>query len=153
MADTKFQIKCPACGNMMQKIFIPSEGFHVDICTHGCGGIFFDNRELNEFDEKCDDITEIAEALKYMGYIKTDDSALRVCPACGTNMVKNGAEGDVVIDVCNVCGGKFLDNGELEKIRAAQKENLKIENVIDTLISDSSAKQRQTILSIFEQLS
>jgi Zn-finger nucleic acid-binding protein len=33
-------------------------------------------------------------------------------------MVKNGAgKGNVKIDVCNVCGAKFLDYGELEKIR------------------------------------
>lgn len=152
MADTKFQIKCPACGNMMHKAFIQNKEFYVDICTQGCGGIFFDNRELDEFDEKNDDVTEISEALKFMGYVRTDDSELRVCPACGTNMVKNGAAGGVSIDVCNVCGGKFLDNGELEKIRAAQKENSKIEEAIDTLISDSSTKQRQTILSIFEYL-
>ena len=56
MADTLQKIKCPACGREMEKVFIPSEGINLDICTQGCGGIFFDNRELDKFDEKDEDI-------------------------------------------------------------------------------------------------
>ncbi len=152
MTDTKFQVKCPACGNEMLKIYIPSEKIYVDICTDGCGGIFFDNRELDKFDDACEDYTEIAEALKSMGYVKIDDSVTRICPACGAKMVKNGEVGGVIIDVCNICGGKFLDNGELEKIRAAEKGSSEIEEAIDILISDSSIRQRKTILSIMEKI-
>ena len=58
MADTLQKIKCPACGKEMEKVFIPSEGINFDICTQGCGGIFFDNRELDKFDEKDEDISK-----------------------------------------------------------------------------------------------
>ena len=40
MADTLKPIKCPACGNTMEKVFIPSAGINLDICTDGCGGIY-----------------------------------------------------------------------------------------------------------------
>ena len=33
----------------MEKIFISDANINVDICLNGCGGILFDNREL----EKC----------------------------------------------------------------------------------------------------
>ena len=49
--DTIDIIKCPACGKEMEKVFIPSEGINIDICTDGCGGIFFDNREFDKFNE------------------------------------------------------------------------------------------------------
>ena len=42
----------------------------------------------------------------------------RVCPNCGTKMVKNHSSinADIEVDECYACGGKFLDNGELLKI-------------------------------------
>ncbi len=55
--DTLETIKCPACGKEMEKVFIPSEGINIDICTNGCGGIFFDNREFDKFNEGHEDIS------------------------------------------------------------------------------------------------
>lgn len=52
MADTLKALKCPACGKDMEKVFIPNLGINLDICTDGCGGIYFDNREFERFDEK-----------------------------------------------------------------------------------------------------
>ena len=54
MTDTKNQINCPACGKEMKKIYLPNEKINIDICLDGCGGIFFDNREFDKFNEvKC----------------------------------------------------------------------------------------------------
>jgi Zn-finger nucleic acid-binding protein len=52
--------------------------------------------------------------------IKVDEDAVRICPACGAKMVKNStsAKGEITIDECYTCGAKFLDHGELTKIRA-----------------------------------
>ena len=60
--DTLETIKCPACGKDMEKIFIKSEGINIDICTKGCGGIFFDNREFKKFDEQHENLDEIIQA-------------------------------------------------------------------------------------------
>ena len=51
-------------------------------------------------------------------YPKTSDVEKRFCPKCGASMVMNFSNFDktVAIDECYVCGGKFLDYGELEKI-------------------------------------
>ena len=124
MADTTHIIECPACGKAMKKIYIESAGCCIDICTDGCGGIFFDNRELNKFDELHESVEAIVAELEGKDFARVDEKEVRICPVCNIPMVKMGAGvADIKIDVCNVCGGKFLDNGELERIREAKAIN------------------------------
>ena len=59
MADNKEIIKCPACGEDMVKVLIPDLNIYVDICLNGCGGMLFDNRELEKFDEPHENIDDI----------------------------------------------------------------------------------------------
>ena len=49
MPDSQQDMKCPACGSEMQKVFIPNKGINVDVCSQGCSGIYFDNKEIQEF--------------------------------------------------------------------------------------------------------
>ena len=140
MADNKEMIQCPACSKSMTKIFVPEKGINIDICTDGCGGIFFDNRELEKFDSAEDNIDEILEAIKDKTFEKVDESTTRICPSCKVPMVKMGAGvPDVVIDVCNTCGAKFLDNGELQKIREAVEEgdNEKFDAFLNSLYREN----------------
>lgn len=120
MADTKEIINCPACGKPMVKIPVPAENINIDICLDGCGGIFFDNREFKKFDEQAENIDEIIKAIQGKTFQTVDGSATRTCPVCGMKMVKNFASSlhQIQVDECYGCGGKFLDNGELQKIRA-----------------------------------
>lgn len=119
MVDTFKDLKCPACQSVMTKIFIPKEGVNIDICLDGCGGVYFDNRELTYFDEYNESVDDILEAVKNKEFKHVETSNRRCCPACGANMVKNytSINKEVEIDECYSCGGKFLDNGELEKLR------------------------------------
>lgn len=119
MADTKEILTCPACGSEMKKIFSKENNFHIDICLKGCGGIFFDNRELKKLDEKCEDISFILNEYENKEFKKVDESQTRVCPNCGMNMVKNfsSANREIEIDECYGCGGTFLDHNELERLR------------------------------------
>ncbi len=148
MSDTKEIITCPACGHLMKKIYIPSAGVNVDLCSEGCGGIFFDNRELDKFDSETDDISAIVDSLRDRSFEITDETLTRTCPICNTPMVKFGAGGgELRIDVCNVCGGKFLDHGELEKIR--KHDESKNNRILDTLFKkfddNYSSRQREII--------
>lgn len=120
MSDTLQPINCPACNKELRKIFIPSQGINVDICLDGCGGIFFDNREFKNFDEKAENIDDILQTVEGKEFTKVDETITRTCPVCGSKMVKNHASSkhEVSVDDCYSCGGKFLDNGELQKIRA-----------------------------------
>ena len=125
MADTLKQLKCPACGKDMEKVFIPSTGINIDICTDGCGGIYFDNREFDEFDEKNENISKILDKLEGKTFTKTTESMTRVCPNCGSKMVKNNSSihQKIEVDDCYNCGGKFLDHSELIKIREEYENN------------------------------
>lgn len=125
MADTLKPIKCPACGKTMEKVFIPSAGINVDICTDGCGGIYFDNREFDMFDESNEDISKILEKVQSKEFAPVNEGMTRVCPNCGTKMVKNhsSVHQTIEVDDCYACGGKFLDNSELQKIRAEYQNN------------------------------
>ncbi len=125
MGDTEKIIKCPACGNEMQKIFIADKGINIDICANGCGGIFFDNKEIQEFSEKDADISEIKQALSNKNFMPVDETKTRICPACGTPMAKTRAFG-VQIDTCYKCGGLFLDNGEFEIVRSKFSKSKKV---------------------------
>ena len=120
MADTIETIKCPACGRNMHKIYMPEQGINLDVCVEGCGGIYFDNREFKQFDEKAENIEKIIQTLEGKTFIEVDEKQTRVCPVCGSNMVKNFSsyKREIEIDECYFCGGKFLDNKELTKFRA-----------------------------------
>lgn len=125
MADSLKALTCPACGKQMEKVFIPNEGINIDICTEGCGGIYFDNREFKEFDEQNEDITKILEKIEGKTFEKVDESVTRHCPNCGGIMVKNHSsiKKEIQVDDCYNCGGKFLDNAELIKIREEYESN------------------------------
>lgn len=119
MTDTTNILTCPACGAKMEKIFVERANCNIDVCTNGCGGIFFDNREFKKFDEHFESIDELKKALEGKTFKDTDQTFKRTCPACGMKMVKNSTsiKGNIIVDDCYNCGGKFLDYKELDKIR------------------------------------
>lgn len=120
MADAFQTLRCPACGEVMKKIFIPDAGINIDICSEGCGGIYFDSKELQNFQKGNDSgVNEINKYLDGKTFAPTDTTRIRMCPNCSAKMVKTRIHGlNVEIDTCYSCGGVFLDNGELEFIRA-----------------------------------
>ncbi len=119
MKDTYENLICPACGTPMKKIYINNKDLFLDVCLDGCGGIWFDNRELQKFDEKAEDITAIKNAYAGKTFKKIDKTVDRKCPKCHKNMVKNSvsAKQEISIDECYFCGGKFFDYQELEQMR------------------------------------
>jgi len=120
MSDNRELLKCPACQKDMKKVFVPKEGVNIDICLDGCGGMWFDNREIKYFDEQNEKVDEIIAAIEGKEFEKVDQSNHRSCPACGARMVKNfsSVKKEIQIDECYACGGKFLDNSELQAMRA-----------------------------------
>ncbi len=120
MADNMEEIYCPACGKKMEKVFMDKQNLYLDVCLNGCGGIYFDNREFYKFDEESEDITPLVKALENKEFKENDETAQRFCPVCGMKMVKNvmkSAEINIEVDDCYSCGGKFIDNKELQAIR------------------------------------
>ena len=125
-------IKCPACGCDMVKVFMPKVGVNLDVCINGCGGIYFDNREFQEFDEPHEDISPLEELFKDKEFKSVDENQTRYCPVCGSAMMKNYSDPgkEVQVDECYSCGGKFLDYGEIKKIRSLNAPENKQNNAI-----------------------
>lgn len=128
MTDSLDIIKCPACGCEMQKVFIPEKAINIDICTNGCGGIFFDNTEIQEFSGENENLSEIKKLFESKNYMPVDETKTRICPACNTPMAKTNALG-IQIDTCYNCGAIFLDNGEFEQVRTKFKKRKKVPQV------------------------
>lgn len=146
MADTYQSIRCPACGNVMKKVFIPSVGVNIDICADGCGGIYFDAKELQLMQKVSgDDIQEINSYLEAKQFTPVDESEARMCPNCSSNMVKTRINGlDVQVDTCYSCGAVFLDYGELDAIRASY--NNRTRNSYNSVSSSASLNQSNDYL-------
>ncbi len=143
MADTLELLTCPACGEKMKKIYMSEAGVNIDLCLNGCGGIFFDNREFEKFDEPEESISNLVEIIGNKVFKTVDDSEIRNCPICSTPMVKMGTGIDgVEIDYCNNCATKFLDNGELLKIRQNPQEeiNEKLNKLLDYVYMENFDK-------------
>ena len=125
MAEDERILECPACHKRLAKVRLESVNMVVDICIDGCGGIFFNNKEMPAVISSAEAFEEIKKLCEGKEFKKVDESDARECPFCGSNMVKNftSYSKDVQIDECYRCGGKFLDNGELQKIKIQDTEH------------------------------
>jgi Zn-finger nucleic acid-binding protein len=108
---------CPACG--AQLIALSVEGLVVDVCRDGCGGLWFDNFELEKVDDWHERLGETLVALDInpQAIVIRDR---RPCPRChGVVMMQHKFRPDkpVMVDECPSCGGMWLDGGELAEIR------------------------------------
>jgi uncharacterized protein len=111
-------MECPACGRTLQQIAV--DDLTVDVCRGGCGGIWFDNYELEKVDERHEAAGEALLNVEGNEAIAVDMTRRRQCPKCGGIVMLRhhfGVAQDVELDECGGCGGIWLDHGELERIR------------------------------------
>ena len=138
MADNDDLLSCPACDRHMVKVYVKDANCNVDICLNGCGGIWFDNQELKRMDEQHENIDEILELIGNKEFNEVAD-VKRMCPVCGTPMVKNfvSAKHEIQIDECYNCGGKFMDRGELVAMRNQYATDAERERDVYRLVEQS----------------
>lgn len=108
-------MKCPRCDIHEQDLELVMVGeVEVDQCK-SCLGIWFDPNEVPELVSK-DDLGELKLTGKAMG-VRT--VLPLTCPRDGTTMekVNDIRVADVQLDICPECGGRWLDGGELERLR------------------------------------
>jgi uncharacterized protein len=92
----------------------------VDICLGGCGGIWFDNFELQKLDEPHELEGNLLVNIKKRDDIQVDHDKRRSCPKCpGIIMMRHffSPLRRTEVDECPQCGGYWLDAGELAGIR------------------------------------
>ena len=108
-------LKCPACtGPLREKGAGP---LVVDTCYGGCGGIWFDARELDRVGDRAaaNLHTVWRDPLRPLKLTEP-----RSCPRCQGQVLDRAwfSEGvHVEIDRCPSCGGIWLDEGEFSRIR------------------------------------
>lgn len=108
---------CPACGREL--VAVSAEGLVVDACRGGCGGIWFDNFELDKVDEAHERLGAALIGIEFDPTVKPLDLQ-RSCPKCADIALmkhKFSPEKSVLVDECPKCGGFWLDGGELAQIR------------------------------------
>ena len=120
----------------------------VDVCAT-CQGLFLDDGEIRTLTGNRR-LHHILHKRAFMDH----DSRL-VCPNCH-GVMEGENVGSVRVDVCLTCFGVWLDGGELERLKALGKDDLRhpqpaeVEKFLDS--KDPDPKMREVVLdSMFTQ--
>ena len=109
---------CPACHHPLEAQ--EAGGVTVDVCSEGCGGIWFSWMELQRFDEPKEAAGEALLDIDRVEGVSIDPGPLH-CPQCADQiqLMRHffSVKRDVTVDECPECGGYWLDPGELRSIR------------------------------------
>ncbi|HEY6167882.1 MAG TPA: zf-TFIIB domain-containing protein [Verrucomicrobiae bacterium] len=111
-------MKCPVCENELTPLTI--QGVTVDACLDSCGGVWFDNFELNKFLTQDAAATEILRRVQPRAEGFFDYTSRRNCPRCAdVVMMRHYASPKraVELDSCPGCAGCWLDAEELARLR------------------------------------
>ena len=111
-------MKCPRTGSLLKTVKVGK--IAVDV-SEQCGGVFFDNLELDKFDEKHEIRGEVlVEHLsQFEAHILDPDKRIN-CPKCEDVVMMRrfySPKQVLEIDECPNCAGIWLDAGELELLR------------------------------------
>lgn len=106
-------MNCPKCRieSMKKEVYAEVE---VDRCP-SCQGIFFDKGELKMMIDKKQG--NAADTLKFSSTSDQMDDMPAHCSRCNKAMIVAKGPGDIRVDVCQQCGGTFLDQGELATLQ------------------------------------
>jgi Zn-finger nucleic acid-binding protein len=114
-------MNCPACDNVMTLAQVG--GVAIDVCQHGCGGIWLDAFELRKLQAELAH-HELPLIIRREAGLSVDFTRRRHCPRCQDQVMMrrySSRKRTVEIDECPQCGGHWLDYGELERILAETK--------------------------------
>ena len=110
-------MKCPACQKKLRRFKAGS--VTLDGCTAGCGGIWFDDDELEKVSRAHSSSDHnITDKIRPPA-VRVDEDAIRPCPRCAGGALEKklfSLGSGVIMDCCPKCRGVWLDFGELEKI-------------------------------------
>ncbi len=131
------KMNCPVCSNeMIEKDF---GGVLVDVCENGCKGMWFDWMELGKLDEQHEGAGRALEEALESPRVNDNDRGQINCPKCGKPMHihKYKRAKAVNIDECYLCGGFFLDSGELMLIRETFMTDAEHAEYVEQLIAST----------------
>lgn len=111
-------MKCPRTGGVLTPIKVG--GIEVDV-SQECGGVFFDNCELDKFDMSGEVRSDaLVNHLQQFEYEPLNLDKRINCPKCEDVVMMRRYESPaqiIELDECPQCAGIWLDTGELSKLR------------------------------------
>ncbi len=111
-------MQCPVCDSLLSEV--TQSGIAVDMCRDGCGGIWFDNQELERILRSHEPSIEKLLEVSQHRPIEADRSATRTCPRCPDRAIQRhyfSVARQVEVDTCYQCGGVWLDAADLRAVR------------------------------------
>jgi Zn-finger nucleic acid-binding protein len=118
--------KCPICKISLESAILCNT--EIDYCPR-CFGLLFEEDELRwAKDEKDKDLNWLdIDLWKDPKKFKVS-YGIRLCPSCRLPLYEvYYGDSKIIVDVCNVCKGVWLDRGEFKKIIDYLKEKQKYE--------------------------
>jgi hypothetical protein len=113
-------------------------GAMVDVCKNGCKGIWFDPMEMRRV--RTDEMATAAALAEALDHPRTSDKGReRInCPRCSIPMHRHKFKSarEVDVDECYVCGGLFLDSGELKAIETGSLSEEEAQDYYEKLVSE-----------------
>lgn len=116
-------MRCPACD--FDLTALRAGKITVDVCQHGCGGVWFDNFELAKLGHPDEFAGEALAHIERDDHRLVDHDRRRTCPRCErVPMMRHyfSDRREVEVDTCPNCAGVWLDAGELAQIRTEVRE-------------------------------
>ncbi len=109
-------MKCLRCECELE--VLKNDDVEVDVCTQGCGGMWFDPFELKKMNEKSELTQEFIQKIYNSNQNFVDKKPRLECPKCQAKMLRHfhSVRREIEIDQCSQCFGHWLDGGELLKI-------------------------------------
>lgn len=133
-------MKCPSCSNKLTQVTV--ETIVLDYCKGGCGGIWFDDKELDKFDRLDESVT--FEVLRGEGgmNVAVDYSKPRTCPRCLMGLDRHFYDKQLAIEVdgCPSCNGVWLDPGELNHVRHLNSSQDERREYLDNFLAGKDAQ-------------
>ncbi|MDH3298294.1 MAG: zf-TFIIB domain-containing protein [Gemmatimonadota bacterium] len=111
-------MECPACSQHLESR--EAAGITLDVCSGGCGGIWFDQFEFRKFDEAHEEAGTWLLELAGVRAVSGGSGVPLSCPRCDGSVLHRhffSTRRRVEVDECPSCAGVWLDVGELRDIR------------------------------------
>lgn len=131
-------MKCPRCTS--QLVEMQNGDVAVDVCFNGCGGVWFDWMELKKMDEAHEADPKFLKDLAKSAHKKLDLTEKIDCPKCEKQPMHrrfSSVKRKVELDECPVCGGFWLDAGELVEIQKEFKTEKDRKDAAEKFISET----------------